>query len=134
MHTRATAYICYYLRSRLRYHAYNVLPPLSRQSIISSALCAALPRYMAKVLPAYTNVLVRHGDSKFSRIADWIPLEFIKAYHKGNPSILSPEMVMIVSEISTGASPRRRLSILDFSSRAELKRRGIRQVPRNFVA
>lgn len=103
------AYACYiprYLRSRLRYHAYDVPPPLSRRSIISSALCAAPPRYMARVLRTRTNVLARHGGSKFSRIADWIPLEFIKAYYEGlagqgDPSTLTPEVMMIVPEIST---------------------------------
>lgn len=88
----------YYLWSRLRYHAYDVLPPLSGQSIISSALCAALPRYMAKILPTRTNMLARRGGSKFSRTADWIPLEFIKAYYEGltgqgDPSTLSVEVV-----------------------------------------
>jgi len=48
----------------------------------------------------------RRGGSKFSRIANWIPLEFIKAYYEGltgqgDLSTLSPKVVMIVAEIST---------------------------------
>jgi len=51
--TYAGAYVRYYLRPRLRYCERAVLPPLSRRSIISSALCAPWPRYIAGVLPAH---------------------------------------------------------------------------------
>jgi len=117
----------YYLWSQLRYHAYDVLSALSGQSIISSALCAVL-RYMAKILPTWTNVLAQRGGSKFSRTADWILLEFIKAYYEGftgqgDPSTLSTEVVDDCRGNFEVKSPtsRRRLSTLNFFFRKKLK-------------